>query len=149
MNSILWIELVVGIIVSFTLLGIFVWGVKQGQFDDSKKATTGLKLHSHVDRRADEAETDRLFYVACTRAADYLILSSAIDDIDNPSGPWLTRLAEVFDLSSGDRGLPMTGHRRSIRWVPRVCVAHALGVEAYGSRHRKPGAAPEKNRPAP
>lgn len=42
MNSILWVELVVGIIVSFTLLGIFIWGVKQGQFDDGKKMMNGL-----------------------------------------------------------------------------------------------------------
>jgi len=42
MNNILWLELVVGIIVSFTLLGIFIWGAKQGQFDDSKKMMNGL-----------------------------------------------------------------------------------------------------------
>ena len=44
MNSILWIELVVGIIVSFTLLGIFIWGAKQGQFDDSKKMMNGYLM---------------------------------------------------------------------------------------------------------
>ena len=42
MNNILWLEFVVGIIVSFTLLGIFIWGAKQGQFDDSKKMMNGL-----------------------------------------------------------------------------------------------------------
>ncbi|MDC0933433.1 cbb3-type cytochrome oxidase assembly protein CcoS [Arcobacteraceae bacterium] len=42
MNNILWVELVVGMIVSFTLLGIFIWGVKQGQFDDGKKMMNGL-----------------------------------------------------------------------------------------------------------
>ena len=49
MNSILWIELVVGIIVSFTLLGIFIWGAKQGQFDDSKKMMNGLLNDSTED----------------------------------------------------------------------------------------------------
>jgi len=49
MNSILWIELVVGIIVSFTLLGIFIWGVKQGQFDDGKKMMNGLLNDSTED----------------------------------------------------------------------------------------------------
>jgi cbb3-type cytochrome oxidase maturation protein len=48
-NSILWIELVVGIIVSFTLLGIFIWGAKQGQFDDSKKMMNGLLNDSTED----------------------------------------------------------------------------------------------------
>ena len=49
MNSILWIELVIGIIVSFTLLGIFIWGVKQGQFDDGKKMMNGLLNDSTED----------------------------------------------------------------------------------------------------
>ncbi|MEA2050081.1 MAG: cbb3-type cytochrome oxidase assembly protein CcoS [Campylobacterota bacterium] len=49
MSSILWIELVVGIIVSFTLLGIFVWGAKQGQFDDGKKMMDGLLFDSTED----------------------------------------------------------------------------------------------------
>ena len=52
MNSILWIELVVGIIVSFTLLGIFIWGVKQGQFDDGKKMMNGLLNDSTEDLQA-------------------------------------------------------------------------------------------------
>ena len=50
MNSgILWLELVVGIIVSFTLLGIFIWGAKQGQFDDGKKMMDGLLFDSVED----------------------------------------------------------------------------------------------------
>jgi len=52
MNSILWVELVVGIIVSFTLLGIFIWGVKQGQFDDGKKMMNGLLNDSTEDLQA-------------------------------------------------------------------------------------------------
>ncbi|MCO6044896.1 UvrD-helicase domain-containing protein [Aeoliella sp. ICT_H6.2] len=73
-----------------------------GLSDDSRSATTGLKLFQHVDRQDDAAETDRLFYVACTRAADYLMLSSAIEDIEQPKGPWLKRLSEVFELETGD-----------------------------------------------
>ena len=45
----MWIELVIGIIVSFTLLGIFIWGVKQGQFDDGKKMMNGLLNDSTDD----------------------------------------------------------------------------------------------------
>lgn len=49
MTSVLWLELVVGIIVSFTLLGIFIWAVKQGQFDDGKKMMNGLLFDSTED----------------------------------------------------------------------------------------------------
>lgn len=49
MTGILWLELIVGIIVSFTLLGIFIWGVKQGQFDDGKKMMDGLLFDSTED----------------------------------------------------------------------------------------------------
>jgi len=49
MTGILWMELIVGIIVSFTLLGIFIWGVKQGQFDDGKKMMNGLLNDSTED----------------------------------------------------------------------------------------------------
>ncbi|MEA3289396.1 MAG: cbb3-type cytochrome oxidase assembly protein CcoS [Campylobacterota bacterium] len=48
-HSILWIELVVGIIISFTLLGIFIWAVRQGQFDDGKKMMDGLLFDSPED----------------------------------------------------------------------------------------------------
>ena len=51
-TGILWIELVVGVIVSFTLLGIFIWGVRQGQFDDSKKMMDGLLFDSVEDLQA-------------------------------------------------------------------------------------------------
>ena len=49
MNNILILELVVGIIVSFTLLGIFIWAAKGGQFDDSKKMMDGLLFDSEDD----------------------------------------------------------------------------------------------------
>ncbi len=46
------LELTVGIIVSFTLLGIFIWAAKNGQFDDSKKMMDGLLFDSEEDLRA-------------------------------------------------------------------------------------------------
>ena len=49
MGAILWLELIVGIIVSFSLLGIFIWGVKQGQFEDGKKMMNGLLNDSTDD----------------------------------------------------------------------------------------------------
>ncbi len=52
MNSILVLELGVGIVVSFTLLGIFIWAAKGGQFDDSKKMMDGLLFDSEEDLQA-------------------------------------------------------------------------------------------------
>jgi len=49
LNDILILELTVGIIVSFTLLGIFIWAAKGGQFDDSKKMMDGLLFDSEED----------------------------------------------------------------------------------------------------
>ena len=50
MNSgILWLELIVGVIVSVTLLAIFIRAVNQGQFDDSKKHMDGLLFDSPDD----------------------------------------------------------------------------------------------------
>lgn len=49
MTGILWLELIVGIIVSFSLLAVFIWGVKQGQFDDGKKMMNGLLNDSTED----------------------------------------------------------------------------------------------------
>ena len=49
MNNILILELTVGVIVSFTLLGIFIWAAKGGQFDDSKKMMDGLLFDSEDD----------------------------------------------------------------------------------------------------
>lgn len=49
MNNILILELTVGIIVSFTLLGIFIWAAKGGQFDDSQKMMDGLLFDSEED----------------------------------------------------------------------------------------------------
>jgi len=49
MNNVLILELGVGIIVSFTLLGIFIWAAKGGQFEDSKKMMDGMLFDSPED----------------------------------------------------------------------------------------------------
>ena len=49
MSGILWIELSVGAFISFTLLGLFLWAVKGGQFDDGKKQMNGLLFDSTED----------------------------------------------------------------------------------------------------
>ncbi len=72
---------------------------------------SGLDLFRVVENREDEAESRRLFYVATTRAADYLILSSGVVDPALPVGEWRELLAERFDLASGKlRGVPGKGH---------------------------------------
>ena len=60
MNSILILELTVGIIVSFTLLGIFIWAAKGGQFDDSKKMMDGLLFDSEEDLQSAYAKEQKI-----------------------------------------------------------------------------------------
>ena len=45
----LYMMLVVGLIVAFAILGMFVWGAKTGQFDDSDKMMDGLLFDSTDD----------------------------------------------------------------------------------------------------
>ncbi|QKJ22091.1 cbb3-type cytochrome oxidase assembly protein CcoS [Poseidonibacter lekithochrous] len=45
----LFMMLVVGLIISFALLLLFVWGAKSGQFDDSNKMVDGLLFDSVED----------------------------------------------------------------------------------------------------
>ena len=41
--------LIVGLIVAFAILGMFIWGAKTGQFDDSNKMMDGLLFDSTDD----------------------------------------------------------------------------------------------------
>ncbi|MEK6261379.1 MAG: UvrD-helicase domain-containing protein [Planctomycetota bacterium] len=65
----------------------------------------GLKMFGLLEREADAEETIRLFYVACTRAADYLILSAGIEPDAKRNSPWLELVESRFDLRTG---LPKT-----------------------------------------
>lgn len=71
----------------------------------SEKVVTGMRLFKQVEAIEDEAESLRLFYVAATRAADYLVLSHGWNANDKLGGeqkaPWLRLLAERFDLTDG------------------------------------------------
>lgn len=64
-------------------------------------SAVGLNLYKRLQKPEEEAEYARLFYVACTRAADFLVLSSAVKELDKPKGTWLKLLANHFDLHSG------------------------------------------------
>ena len=70
MSSILWLELVVGIIVSFTLLGIFIWGAKQGQFDDGKKMMDGLLFDSTEDLQDAVKQDEKVKAIKKKKAQD-------------------------------------------------------------------------------
>ena len=69
---------------------------------DRELPNVGYDLWQVINREAEEQEMVRLFYVACTRAADHLILSSSVADIARPKGIWLKLLAERFDLTTGN-----------------------------------------------
>ena len=45
----LFMMLIVGLIVAFAILGMFIWGAKTGQFDDSGKMMDGLLFDSTED----------------------------------------------------------------------------------------------------
>ena len=51
MNAVLKLELIVGLLASFTMLTIFIWSVKKGGFDDSKKMMDGMLFDSEDDLR--------------------------------------------------------------------------------------------------
>lgn len=48
-NDTLLMMLIVGLVVSFAILGMFIWGAKGGQFDDSKKMMDGLLFDGTED----------------------------------------------------------------------------------------------------
>ncbi|NQT13836.1 MAG: UvrD-helicase domain-containing protein, partial [Planctomycetes bacterium] len=64
-------------------------------------AAGGFQLHAAVERAEERAELTRLLYVATTRAADYLVLSSGAKDLDSLRGPWTTLLDRWFDPATG------------------------------------------------
>lgn len=66
-----------------------------------EKLPSGIDLYRQIENEQDEAESRRLFYVAVTRAADRLILSSGVNDAAEPRGEWRKVLAERFDLVTG------------------------------------------------
>ena len=60
-----------------------------------------LRMHILTEQEADADETIRLFYVACTRAADYLILSAGFDPDKSTHSPWLELVNSRFDIRTG------------------------------------------------
>ncbi|MDW8079076.1 MAG: UvrD-helicase domain-containing protein [Thermoguttaceae bacterium] len=60
------------------------------------------ELLSKTEEEENLRELMRVFYVACTRAADYLILSAGLTDSNEAKGPWIELLAQRFCLTSGE-----------------------------------------------
>lgn len=48
-NDTLLMMLIVGLVVSFAILAVFIWGAKGGQFDDSRKMMDGLLFDGTED----------------------------------------------------------------------------------------------------
>ncbi len=94
-----------------------------------------LQIQSDLEEWQEDLRT---LYVACTRARDYLILSSALPDERQPAGPWMQTLAGRFDLESGRCLAADVEEARR----PAVCV--------YDRRRPPPPAppAPPENEPA-
>ncbi len=81
--------------------------------DQESTASTGLDMHRFSEREGERSESDRLFYVACTRTADYLLLSSSVFPDGWPHGDWPQLMAERFDLDTGEvRGTPAPDDER-------------------------------------
>ena len=86
---------------------------------DWSKALTGVSMYSQQETHEDEEERLRLLYVAATRAADYLLLSSEVKELGTPGSDWTKLLAKRFDLISGqlreDVKLPPEYDRPTVR----------------------------------
>ena len=82
-----------------------------------RDANSGFDLHALAEADEERAELVRLLYVATTRAADYLILSAGLPDLDSARGPWMELLGRRFDLRSGEfrAGLPDTYGQPKVR----------------------------------
>jgi ATP-dependent helicase/nuclease subunit A len=94
--------------------------VKPPDDRDAEPTSTGIDLYRALEKRAEAEERKRLFYVAATRAADYLILSSSLAgyDANELDSDWTKLLAERFDLATGEmRGTLPAGFA-----VPQVRV---------------------------
>ena len=68
---------------------------------DAEPCPGGYELWRFMERFEDSDELNRLLYVATTRAADYLILSSGATAAGASGGPWTELVARRLDLLSG------------------------------------------------
>ncbi len=76
--------------------------VPQPNDDRHPDATVGFDLYCSREKRSDAEERTRLLYVACTRAADYLILSTSLAGYDQLKSDWMQLLDRRFELETGE-----------------------------------------------
>lgn len=95
----------------------------------------GLRLHRLLESEADAAEHLRLLYVALTRAADYLILSSSLKSLDKVSSGWMSLLASRFDLRTG---LPVLDPVTEQPIIPEPYAANCPAVMTHLVPPRSP-----------
>lgn len=72
--------------------------------DPERGRISAMNLYKAAKGPLDQAEKDRLLYVACTRAADRLIFSGTFDADATPKNDWMKSLASRFDLATGGCG---------------------------------------------
>lgn len=111
-----------------------------------KPVHPGMRLYLSREKREEQAESLRLLYVALTRAADHLILSAAVKDLQQPRSPWLKKLAERFDLQTG---LPALRKKTGLPAIPQSfldslpeILVHDHIPEAVGIRSSAPRTLP-------
>jgi ATP-dependent helicase/nuclease subunit A len=116
--------------------------------EDALFSEMGWTLWRARDEIAEWHEDLRTLYVACTRAEDYLILSTALLESPKPTNTATTVLMERFDLGTGecrddaiavderplvrvvgpDAALEAVSGRRRDRKLPALTAADAVGV---------------------
>ena len=74
---------------------------------EEKEGIIGIDLYRHAEDVQELEERRRLLYVACTRAADYLLLSSSIDDPEKPRRDWLQLIDQQVSLVDGSLRQPL------------------------------------------
>lgn len=95
----------------------------------------GLDMHNLIEAEEEEQERIRLLYVATTRAADYLLLSSGLKDFDKPESPWMQLLSERFDQHTG-RFLGKLKTKDSLPEVRVTCEEPPLPADRDAARRR-------------
>jgi len=76
--------------------------VRMKETSDGRRCTSGYDLWRVVERAEEIAETRRLLYVATTRAADYLLLSSGVEQVGDAENEWMQLVERHFDLHTGE-----------------------------------------------
>lgn len=105
-----------------------------GEAESMSEHSLGWLTFRAIEEDENRREAIRLFYVAATRARDYLILSAGLPTDPKPESPAMQLLWERFDWQTGRclARLPET-------WpVPRVHATTSTSPEAEGKHSRQP-----------